>query len=97
MNLRTWLLSATHSATVRRAAFTALIVGSILSAINHGPAILAGQLTGERICQMLLTFLVPYSVSTISSVATRHEMNSKRARVGAPENAFYGAPEGDLI
>ena len=90
MNLRTWLAAATHSATMRRAAFTALLVGLILTAINHGPALLDGQVTGERICQILLTFLVPYSVSTISSVATRHEINSDRLRARAPENNFYG-------
>lgn len=76
MNFRTWLISATHPSTVRRARQTALIVGTILLVINHGPAILAGQLTGERVFQILLTFLVPYAVSTISSVATRHEMYS---------------------
>lgn len=68
-----------HPATVRRARLTSLIVGSILMAINHGPAILAGQLTSGRIWQIFLTFLVPYTVSTVSSVATRREMNSQPA------------------
>ena len=49
-----------------------------------------GQATGERICQILLTFLVPYSVSTISSVATRHEMNTARMRAGTAETNFCG-------
>jgi hypothetical protein len=66
-----------HPATVRRARLTSLIVGTILMAINHGPAILAGQLTAGRIFQIFLTFLVPYTVSTVSSVATRREMNSQ--------------------
>ncbi len=90
MTLRTWFTAAAQPATMRRAAFTALLVGFILTAINHGPALMHGQASGERICQILLTFLVPYSVSTISSVATRHEMNSARVRAGAPAASFYG-------
>ena len=93
MNLNTWLRAATHPATARRAGLTSLIVGMILTAINHGPALLAGELTGERICQILLTFVVPYMVSTISSVSTRHEMNSVRPPARAPEENLYGAPD----
>ncbi len=76
MNLRKWLISAAHPSTARRASFTSLIVGTVLVAINHGPAIVAGQLTRERILQILLTFIVPYVVSTVSSVSTRYEMQS---------------------
>jgi len=71
---------------MRRARLTSLIVGTILIAINHGPAILAGQLTGERIFQILLTFLVPYTVSTVSSVATRHELRTAPARARRRES-----------
>lgn len=97
MNLRAWLRAATHSATARRAGVTSLIVGLILTAINHGPAIFAGQLTGERIVQILLTFAVPYTVSTVSSVSTRHEMNSERARNGARADDFHVSPGRGLI
>jgi len=72
-----WLRLAAHPATVRRALVTALIVGFVLIAINDGPAILAGQLNRQRIIQMCLTVLVPYIVSTVSSVATRRELASK--------------------
>ena len=50
-----------------------VMVGTLLIAINHGHAIIAGQITQERIFQMFLTVIVPYIVSTASSVATRHE------------------------
>jgi hypothetical protein len=73
-----WLRLAAHPATVRRALITALIVGPALIAINHGPAILAGQVTGQCIIQMCLTVLVPYTVSTVSSVSTRQELARKR-------------------
>jgi hypothetical protein len=77
-----WLRLAAHPATVRRAFITALIVGSVLIVINHGPAILAGQLTRQEIVQMCLTVLVPYAVSTVSSVSTRRELAKKREAGG---------------
>ena len=69
-----WLRLAAHPATVRRAFLTALIVGFVLVAINDGSAILSGRLTRARILQMCLTVLVPYVVSTVSSVSTRREL-----------------------
>ncbi|HTR43719.1 MAG TPA: nitrate/nitrite transporter NrtS [Pseudomonadales bacterium] len=76
--LTEWLRLAAHPATVRRASIAALIVGALLIVINHGPALLAGQLTHQRIAQMCLTVLVPYAVSTVSSVATRKELAKKK-------------------
>jgi len=51
------------------------IVGSILALINHGDAIFEGTITRENVCQIVLTFLVPYAVSTYSSVKAmqRHD------------------------
>ncbi len=45
-----------------------LVVGSILITINHGNAIADGSVDSTRLIQMLLTMLVPYCVSTASSV-----------------------------
>lgn len=72
-----WLHLAAHPATVRRAFLTALIVGSVLILINHGPAIISGEITRARLFQMCLTILVPYIVSTTSSVSTRRELAAK--------------------
>ena len=94
MDLRSWLISALHPATVRRARLTSLIVGSVLVAINHGPAILSGGLTGERLFQIFLTYLVPYTVSTVSSVATRREIReASAATVPSPKTGLYSAVE----
>ena len=93
MNLRTWLTLAAHPATVARARLTALIVGTVLVAINHGPAILAGAFTRERVFQILLTYMVPYTVSTVSSVATRHEMRPTPATAANPERPLCSAAE----
>jgi hypothetical protein len=55
--------------TVRRALAYALVVGGILIAINHGDALLAGEISVGRVLKMALTALVPYCVSTASSVS----------------------------
>jgi hypothetical protein len=46
------------------------VVGTILVLINHGPALSAGSMTPPSLVQILLTYLVPFVVSTVSSVAT---------------------------
>ena len=53
---------------VRRACMFFVIVGGILIAINHGDALLRGDVDSTRAVKMMLTPLVPYMVSTISSV-----------------------------
>ncbi len=56
-----------------------LIVGTILAIINHGPAITHGIFSQERYFQILLTYVVPYCVSTISSVkAIQNRVDSTR-------------------
>lgn len=46
----------------------AIVVGTILAVINHGPALVALELSLQQILQIGLTYLVPYGVSTYSSV-----------------------------
>ena len=58
-----------------RAAKVAIIVGVILAFINHGGVILSGNITAECWIKMLLTCLVPYSVSSIT--ATMNIMEQK--------------------
>lgn len=41
----------------------ALIVGSILFTINHGTALIKGEMNKTRWLSGLITYLVPYSVS----------------------------------
>ena len=58
---------------VRRALGFAAVVGSILIGINHGDALLAGELSPGRLLRMGLTVVVPYAVSTLSSVMALRE------------------------
>ena len=53
---------------VKRATIMAIVVGTILIAINHGNCLCVGDCDYFRVFQCLLTYLVPYSVSTVSSV-----------------------------
>ena len=63
-----WFALATQPSVVRRALGYAVVVGAILIAINHSDAILRGDLSPGRLMRMGLTILVPYAVSTLSSV-----------------------------
>ena len=64
-----WLGLATSRSVVRRAAAVAVVVGTILVIINHGDAIARGDLTTGRWLRIVLTVIVPYCVSTYSSVS----------------------------
>jgi hypothetical protein len=67
--MRDWFRLARGRGVVRRACLYAVGVGALLIAINHGDAILRGDVSTERLLRMLLTVIVPYSVSTASSVS----------------------------
>ena len=67
-NERSFWSLALDKAVAARALRVALIVGVVLAAINHGDRIVTGTLDASAIFKILLTFLVPYSVSTYSSV-----------------------------
>ena len=75
--MREWLELATSRSIVRRALMYGLVVGAILITINHGDVILRGEVEADRYLKMVLTMLVPYTVSTLSSV------QAMRAREGS--------------
>ena len=66
--LMEWCELACRGSVVRRGLKFAVVVGSILIAINHGDAILSGELTRANYLKMALTVVVPYVVSVLSSV-----------------------------
>ena len=70
--LGVWLRLAVEGHTVRRGLSYALIVGAVLIAINHFE-VFAGsaELDSGRAVKMALTVLVPYLVSTFSSVGAQ--------------------------
>lgn len=66
--MREWLRAAFEPQVVRRGVLYSVIVGPILIAINQGDAIAAGAVDRVAVIKMALTLLVPYLVSTFSSV-----------------------------
>ena len=62
------LAVAMSGPVVRRGLKFAVIVGTVLVCINHGDAILRGEMTATRWLKAGLTVLVPYCVSVLSSV-----------------------------
>lgn len=72
--MKIWLTLCFTKPMMKRASWTALIVGTILILINHGNSILKGEVNLTRILQMCLTVIVPYIVSTVSSVSTLMSM-----------------------
>jgi len=72
--MRIWLTLCFTRPVIKRASWTALIVGTTLILINHGSSILKGEVDLTRILQMCLTVIVPYIVSTVSSVSTLMSM-----------------------
>jgi len=53
---------------VRRSLIISAIVGTLLIAINHGNCIVDGKFTSACAVKSLFTIIVPYCVSTVSSV-----------------------------
>ncbi len=72
--MSSWVSVAFEPRVVRRALGYGLVVGSILIAINHGDALLRGELGSDRVLKMGLTIVVPYLVSTFSSVGAIRDL-----------------------
>lgn len=68
MDTESWFSLATRGDIVRRASRTALVVGTLLIAINYGDALLDRTVSMVQALKMALTVFVPYAVSTYSSV-----------------------------
>ena len=63
-----WLDLAFQRSVVLRSLAYCVVVGAVLILINHGEAILEGEVGAGRVVKMGLTVMVPYVVSTLSSV-----------------------------
>ncbi len=71
--MKLFLKHATDRVCVYRSIKVALVVGTVLGIINHYDAIFYGTIASTNIYQILLTYLVPYCVSTFgSAMQARH-------------------------
>ena len=57
-----------HPLLVRRCAAIALVVGTLLTLINHFGVITSGEFPASLAWKIPLNYLVPYSVATVSAV-----------------------------
>jgi hypothetical protein len=69
VNWKLALLYALSAGVPQRSLWVALIVGTILNLINQGDALIAGR--PIDIVKLVLTYLVPYFVSTYGAVSFR--------------------------
>jgi len=71
-----WIRLAFSEPVWRRALKVAVLVGPILVAVNQGDVILLGELDVICLLKIGLTFMVPYFVSTFSSVAALQDCST---------------------
>jgi hypothetical protein len=58
----------------------ALFVGSLLFMINHGPALLKGEMTPTRWASGILTYIVPYVVNIHGQYSSPHRTANTQHR-----------------
>ncbi len=69
-----WYRIVSDRAVVRRAVLTSVGVGTVLTIVNQYDAIVAGEMTDDRLLPVAITYLVPFVVSLLSSwIAIRVE------------------------
>jgi len=79
-DMRKHLRTARQPEVVRTALRFALVVGPILVFINHGDAIIAGTMDSTAWLKSALTMVVPYTVSTLSSISAYHSCRSENGK-----------------
>lgn len=73
-----WKALLTDRQIVLRGIRFSLIVGLVLIAINHGDALLRGDVSPGRTAQMVLTMAVPFCVSVLSSAGAIRRSEKRR-------------------
>lgn len=74
-SIRAYLISLFDREFIPTGLQTALVVGSLLFGINHGLAVLRGEMTPERWVSVLLTYLMPYLVSVYGQHSYRRKLS----------------------
>ncbi|WP_159737098.1 nitrate/nitrite transporter NrtS [Vibrio atypicus] len=79
MYLAQFFKTAAEPAILKRSIKVSLIVGTILMFINHGDKLLGGGLDSTVIIKILMTYCVPFCVSTQASVSATLQARKKVA------------------
>ncbi|HSS65626.1 MAG TPA: nitrate/nitrite transporter NrtS [Gammaproteobacteria bacterium] len=75
--MKRWLRAAAQRDVVRRSLKVCLTVGTLLVVINYADRAMNGTLAMLDFLKMLLTYVVPYCVSTYVSVSTLMDEGEK--------------------
>ena len=59
-----------HSSMLRRSFKVALVVGTLITALNQGNVIVAGDWVNELFWKIPLTYCIPFCVATYASLST---------------------------
>jgi len=72
-----------HRPLLVRSARTALVVGTLLVAINQGTVLASGAFPAELVWKIPLTYLVPFGVATWGAIGSSRHATSGWATRGA--------------
>lgn len=61
---------------LRRTVFIAVVVGTLLTAINLGDVIVDGRATSGTLVRAVLNYLVPFAVSNLGLLSARRAADS---------------------
>ncbi len=85
---RTWRQAMMHictGAAAHVAVPTALIVGTILTAVNQGAVIVSADLSPALVARVAANYLVPFVVSSIGYLVAGREPNAPPERQSEPQ------------
>lgn len=71
--LHTIIASSLERDTIVRSLKTALVIGTLLGLINHGQALVSGHFTWSDLVPLLVTYLVPFCVTTYGQVQGKRQ------------------------
>ena len=71
--LEVWFAIATRPAILKRSVRVALVVGTLLTLINQGGRLLVLDIDAPTLARIVLTYIVPYCVSTWAAVGALHD------------------------
>lgn len=72
--------------TVRTACPTAVVVGTVLSAVNQGAALLDGQATVGTWLRIAINYMIPFIVASVGYLSARRTRGVPAADVPRLEN-----------
>ena len=82
---RRYISLATDSSIVKRGLMFSVVVGSILVLINHGDRLNPDDLATIPVYKVCLTYLVPYIVSSLSSIQAHLNQSEENTKEESPQ------------